>query len=69
MSELFFALLAAQGDGAAVTPVAPPTRAFRIGANTNIVVDANSYYAKWTYDAINTVGAFGQASMKVPTKK
>ena len=60
MSELFFALLAAQGDGAAVTPVAPPARAFRIGANTNIVVDANSYYAHWVYDPINAVGAFGQ---------
>lgn len=60
MSELFFALLAAQGGGAAVTPPASPARAFRLGANTNIVVDANSYYAQWTYDAINTVGAFGQ---------
>lgn len=60
MSELFFALLAAQGDGAAVTPVAPPARAFRIGASTNIVVDANSYYAHWVYDPINAVGAFGQ---------
>lgn len=60
MSELFFALLAAQGGVSAVTPVAPPTRAFRIGANTNIVVDANSYYAQWTYDAIDKVGALGQ---------
>lgn len=60
MSELFFALLAAQGDGAAVTPVAPSTRAFRIGANTNIVVDANSYYAHWVYDPIDKVAAFGQ---------
>lgn len=60
MSEFFFALLAAQGDGAAVVPVAPPARAFRIGANTNIVVDANSYYAHWVYDPINAVGAFGQ---------
>lgn len=60
MSEFFFALLAAQGGGVAAAPVAPPSRAFRIGASTNIVVDANSYYAQWTYDAINTVGAFGQ---------
>lgn len=60
MSEIFFALLAAQDGGAAVTPVAPPTRAFRIGANTNIVVDANSYYAHWVYDPIDKVGAFGQ---------
>lgn len=62
MSELFFALLAEQsgGDGAAVMPVAPPARAFRIGANTNIVVDANSYYAHWVYDPIDKVGAFGQ---------
>lgn len=60
MSELFFALLAAQGDVAAVTPVAPPARAFRLGANTNIVVDANSYYAHWVYDPIDKVGAFGQ---------
>lgn len=60
MSELFFALLAAQGDGAAVTQAAPPARAFRLGANTNIVVDANSYYAHWVYDSINAVGAFGQ---------
>lgn len=59
MSELFFALLAAQGDGAAAA-VAPPTRAFRIGANTNIVVDANSYYAHWVYASIDKVGAFGQ---------
>lgn len=60
MSELFFALLSAQGGGSAVVPVAPPARAFRLGANTNIVVDANSYYAQWTYDAINKVGALGQ---------
>lgn len=60
MSELFFALLAAQGDGEAAPPVAPPTRAFRIGANTNIVVDANSYYAHWVYDPIDKVGTFGQ---------
>lgn len=60
MSELFFALLAAQGDGAAVTPVAPSARAFRLGANTNVVVDANSYYAHWVYDPIDKVGAFGQ---------
>ena len=60
MSELFFALLAAQDGGAAVTPVAPPARAFRIGAGTNIVVDANSYYANWVYDPIDKVGAFGQ---------
>lgn len=60
MSELFFALLAAQDGGAAVTPVAPPTRAFRIGANTNVVVDANSYYAHWVYDPIDKVAAFGQ---------
>lgn len=57
MSELFFALLAAQDGGA---PVAPPARAFRIGANTNIVVDANSYYAHWVYASIDKVGAFGQ---------
>lgn len=60
MSELFFALLAAQDGGEAVTPVAPPARAFRLGANTNIVVDANSYYAHWVYDPIDKVGAFGQ---------
>lgn len=60
MNEIFFALLAAQDDRAAVTPVAPPTQAFRIGANTNIVVDANSYYAHWVYDPIDKVGAFGQ---------
>lgn len=60
MSEHFFALLAAQGGGVAAAPVAPPSRAFRLGAGTNIVVDANSYYAQWTYDAINKVGAFGQ---------
>lgn len=63
MSELFFALLAAQGGGDGV-PVSPspvsPARAFRIGASTNIVVDANSYYAHWVYDPINAVGAFGQ---------
>lgn len=51
MSEMFFALLAGRAQA---------TTAFRIGASTNIVVDANSYYAKWVYDAINEVGAFGQ---------
>lgn len=60
MSEIFFALLAAQGGGVTDSQVAPPPGVFRIGANTNIVVDANSYYAQWTYDAINKVGAFGQ---------
>lgn len=60
MSEFFFALLAAREGGVAAAPVAPTSRAFRLGAGTNIVVDANSYYAQWTYDAINTVGAFGQ---------
>lgn len=63
MSELFFALLAAQsgGDGTQAVPSpAPPTTAFRIGASTNIVVDANSYYALWTYPAIDTVGELGR---------
>lgn len=62
MSELFFTLLAAQaGGGVQVSPSpARPAKPFRIGADTNIVVDANSYYAKWSYDPIDKVGALGQ---------
>lgn len=63
MSELFFALLAAQsgGDSAQVVPSpVPPAAPFHIGADTNMVVDANSYYAHWVYDPIDKVGAFGQ---------
>lgn len=62
MSVIFFTLLAAQaGGGVQVSPSpASPAAPFRIGADTNIVVDANSYYAKWTYDPIDKVGALGQ---------
>nr|DAQ46321.1 MAG TPA: carboxylesterase family protein [Caudoviricetes sp.] len=62
MSDLFFALLAAQagGDGTPVAPAPSPAAPFRVGSDVNIVVDANSYYALWTYPAIDTVGAFGQ---------
>lgn len=57
MSNLFFALLATQVGG---NPSPPPAAPFRIGSDVNIVVDANSYYALWTYPAIDTVGTFGQ---------
>lgn len=62
MSDMFFALLAAQagGDGTPVAPAPSPAAPFRVGSDVNIVVDANSYYALWTYPAIDTVGAFGQ---------
>lgn len=54
MAEFFFALLGAGGTSAP-TP-APSTAPFRLGANTHVLVDGNSYYAKWTYDAIDRVG-------------
>lgn len=62
MSVIFFTLLASQaGGGVQVSPSpASPAAPFRIGADTNIVVDANSYYAKWEYDPIDKVGALGQ---------
>lgn len=54
MTEFFFALLGAGGISAP-TP-APSTALFRLGANTHVLVDGNSYYAKWTYDPIDRVG-------------
>lgn len=51
MSSEFFAVLAG-----ANTVFAPAQAGFKLDANTNIIIDANSYYAKWVYDPINEVG-------------
>ena len=51
MSTEFFAVLAG-----ANTVFAPAPAGFKLDANTNIIIDANSYYAKWVYDPINEIG-------------
>lgn len=51
MSTEFFAVLAG-----ANAVFAPAPAGFKLDANTNIIIDANSYYAKWVYDPINEVG-------------
>lgn len=54
MTKSFFALLAAGGTP---TPAPTPNTApFRVGASTHVLVDGNSYYARWVYDPINTIG-------------
>lgn len=55
MTEFFFALLGAEGKFIAPAP-APSAAPFRLGANTHVLVDGNSYYANWTYDPIDRVG-------------
>lgn len=47
----FFAVLAG-----ANTVFVPAPAGFKLDANTNIIIDANSYYAKWVYGPINEVG-------------
>lgn len=52
MSDFFFALLAEGGTPAPAPSAAP----FRLGASTHVLVDGNSYYARWVYDPINQIG-------------
>lgn len=66
MSSLF-TLLAMGGGGEpaapAPHPVAPapaPPAPYRLGADTHIIIDANSYYATWTYSPIQEIGALKQ---------
>ena len=47
----FFAVLAGANNA-----FVPAPGGFKLDANTNIIIDANSYYAKWVYDPINEVG-------------
>lgn len=52
-----------QPQPAAPAPVLPPVHAkktIRLDSNTNLVVDANSYYARWVYEPIDNVGEFKQ---------
>lgn len=44
-------------------PVAPapvPPAPYRLGPDTHIIIDANSYYAAWTYPGIQEIGALKQ---------
>lgn len=56
MSTEFFAVLAGANNANVIAPA--PGGAFKLDANTNIIIDANSYYAKWVYDPINEIGDF-----------
>lgn len=40
-------------------PTVPPVLQVPLDAGTNIVIDANSYYARWTYPGIDDVGELG----------
>lgn len=40
-------------------PAAPPVLRVPLDAGTNVVVDANSYYARWTYLGIDEIGELG----------
>lgn len=65
MSSLF-TILAMGGGGEPVAPAphpvvpAPAAVPYRLGADTHIIVDANSYYAAWTYPGIQEIGALKQ---------
>lgn len=62
MSTLFTILAMGNGDKPptpAPPPVAPapaPPSPYRLGADTHIIIDANSYYARWTYPGIQEIG-------------
>lgn len=47
----FFAVLAGANNA-----FVPAPGGFKLDTNTNIIIDANSYYAKWVYDPINEIG-------------
>lgn len=53
MSIEFFTVLAGANNA-----FVPAPGGFKLDANTNIIIDANSYYAKWVYAPINEVGDF-----------
>lgn len=66
MSSLF-TILAMGGGGEPVAtaphPVAPtpaPAAPYKLGPDTHIIIDANSYYALWTYSPIQEIGALKQ---------
>ena len=63
MSTLF-TILAMGGGGEPAAPAPPPvaptptpTAPYRLGADDHIIIDANSYYANWTYPGIQEIGA------------
>lgn len=66
MSSLFTIL--AMGSGGepvapAPHPVAPtpaPAAPYKLGPDHHIIIDANSYYAAWTYPGIQEIGALKQ---------
>lgn len=65
MSSLFTIL--AMGSGGAVAPplhpVVPtpaPAAPYKLGPDTHLIIDANSYYALWTYAPIQEIGALKQ---------
>lgn len=65
MSSLFTILAMGGGEPVAPAPhpVAPapaPPAPYRLGADTHIIIDANSYYATWTYSPIQEIGALKQ---------
>lgn len=66
MSSLFTILAMGSGGEPAAPappPVAPaptPAAPYRLGADTHIIIDANSYYAAWTYPGIQEIGALKQ---------
>lgn len=43
-----------------VVPAPAPAAPYRLGADTHIIIDANSYYANWTYPGIQEIGALKQ---------
>ena len=66
MSSLFTILAMGSGGEPAAPappPVAPaptPAAPYRLGADTHIIIDANSYYAAWTYPGIQEIGVLKQ---------
>lgn len=40
-------------------PTAPPQLRVPLDAGANVVIDANSYYARWTYAGIDEIGELG----------
>lgn len=57
-------LVAGSAGGQVVQPVAPAVPAaklpFKLDSSANIVVHANSYYAKWVYEGIETISKLGE---------
>lgn len=65
MSSLF-TILAMGGGGEPVAPAPPPEAPapaavpYKLGTDTHIIIDANSYYAPWTYPGIQEIGELKQ---------